>query len=226
MSVATSEIHALCQFRKISIWPHDPSEWFRLTKGREKGLGLAVTSMGPEQAKSSWTSKQACRKAVPKAMQRWIPGAGCAWVSLSAYPVKSPRKGWWAGSRIGEGEGRVSVPKPGCFLSLWFLSHWSSQPPFPDSVHSLYTLRTPNADRVSNVPRPDWSLSSSRLLKASPSHRISETLCPSGPWALILLPLRPGGHHWTFSSEACIQSYQGPSVEWQILSLSMEWDHR
>lgn len=58
-----------------------------------KELGLAATSMG-KQAKSRWKHRQARRAAVPKAVQRWIPGARCAWVSLSAYPVKSPRKGW------------------------------------------------------------------------------------------------------------------------------------
>lgn len=48
---------------------------------------------------------------MPKAVEKWIPGAGCAWISLSAYPVKSP----WNGKaneqdpRIEDWEGRVSV---------------------------------------------------------------------------------------------------------------------
>jgi len=57
---------------------------------------------------------------------------------------------------------------------------------FPDSVHSLYTLRTPNADRVSNVPRPDSSLSSSKTTQSLSSHRISETPVLLDPGAFIL----------------------------------------
>lgn len=29
----------------------------------------------------------------PRAVKKWIPGVGCTWISLSAYPVKSPWNG-------------------------------------------------------------------------------------------------------------------------------------
>lgn len=43
---------------------------------------------------------------------KWIPGVGCTWISLSAYPVKSPWNGKAdeQGPKIEVREGRVSVP--------------------------------------------------------------------------------------------------------------------
>lgn len=159
-------------------------------------------------------------------MQRWIPGAGCAWVSLSAYPVKSPRKGWWAGSKDRRGGGKGQ-----CAPNLWLL-------PFPlvplslvlpasiflilfiASIHSEPQMLT-GSPMFLDQTQVCLAL---RLLKAS---QVTEFQKPLSFWTLELLsfmPLRPGGHHWAFSSEACIQSYQGPSIEGQILVFPW-WDH-
>ena len=179
-----SEIHALCQFRAISIWSHDPSEWLRLPTGREKGVGSGSHFNGANRQRANKHAGKQC----PKQCRGGYLGLDVLGFLFRLTLLRAHGKGGEQGPRIGEGKGRASVPQTsGCFLSLWFLSHWSSQPPFSWSYSQPLYLQNPKLlTGVSNVPRLDWSLSSSKTTESLSSHRIQKPSVLLDPGAFIL----------------------------------------
>lgn len=139
-------------------------------------------------------------------MQRWIPGAGCAWVSLSVYPVRAHGKVWRLRWRR-----EVS-----CAPNLWLL-------PFP-----LVPLSLVLPASIFLILFTASIHSEPRMLTGSPMFLDQTEVClalryskplksqnfrnPLSFWTLELLSLhalRPGGHHWAFHQKHVSKAIKG-----------------
>lgn len=62
---------------------------------RNKGIRLSSSSnlTGADRQRADEHTDKHTGKQWSRAVKKWIPGVGCTWISLSAYPVKSPWNG-------------------------------------------------------------------------------------------------------------------------------------
>lgn len=116
MSVANFDILVICestgaeQTFAFLILPNNTD----VKEPRNKGNRLSSVSnlTGANRQRADEQTDKHTGKQWSRAVKKWIPGVGCTWISLSAYPVKSPWNGKAdeQGPKIEVREGRVSVP--------------------------------------------------------------------------------------------------------------------
>ena len=100
-------------------------------RSREKGVRSGSHLSGANRQRADGHTNKHVGKQCPRQCRGGYLGPDALGFLFQLTLLRAHGKGDEQGLRIGEWEGRVTVPQTsGCLFSLRPLSHWSSQPPF------------------------------------------------------------------------------------------------
>lgn len=109
-----SEIHSLCQFRRVetAILFHDPSEWLRWQRtpqGREKGIRSGSHLHGENRQRADGNTDKHTEKQYPRQCRGGYLGPDAFGFLFQLTLLRAHGKGGEQGLCIGKWEGRVNV---------------------------------------------------------------------------------------------------------------------